>query len=260
MSIHEALKKIKYCTCAIGYLEKPVNEINQNSEPPKFKILGSGFLIGAGAILTNRHVVLEIKTATQKYRLSEDRRVIQFTNEEAQIFLPIRGEGYMADEFDKTRSDVGFLSFATDSGFNPVAADVEEELDVSVGDAIGVYGYAYGEQLHHREAKEKIKIYRFGPVLQQGFISGMAPFDAANYVERFLLDVRTAKGMSGAPVFKSTTGAVIGIHSTGIGADVAFAIPIDRKFVSKILDIVNGPSVSSGKIEHHFSPRQPMDD
>ena len=47
-----------------------------------------------------------------------------------------------------------------------------------------------------------------------------------------LLDVRTAKGMSGAPVFDVQTGLVHGLHSSGIEETVAFAIPINSQMVS----------------------------
>lgn len=253
MSIHEALGKVKRSTCAIGYLTKSIHDIPGDPDPPDFKILGSGFLVSSGVIITNRHVILSLRQMTAKYRLPQERRVVQFTNNENQLFLQIGGDGYIADQFDKERSDVGFINFPLGSTINDpniAVAIIDDELSCEVGDAVGVYGYAYGEKLHVREAGEKEKVYRSGPILQQGFISGMAPFDSAQYVERLLLDVRTAKGMSGAPVFDSHSGTVIGIHSSGIGADVAFAIPINRALVSTVVDIVSGPDVQTGKTNH----------
>lgn len=100
-----------------------------------------------------------------------------------------------------------------------------------------MYGYAFGEALLKREVGEREKIYRFGPILQQGFISGIAPFDHAPNIDRLLLDVRTTKGMSGSPVFDPRTGRVHALHTSGIEDTVAFGIPISSDIVIRLVEI-----------------------
>jgi S1-C subfamily serine protease len=73
--------------------------------------------------------------------------------------------------------------------------------------------------------------FRWGPVVQQGYISAISPFDSSEIPEEILLDVRTAKGMSGAPVFRPHNGEVIGIHYAVIEATTAFGIPLTQGMV-----------------------------
>ena len=69
---------------------------------------------------------------------------------------------------------------------------------------------------------------RFGPVLQRGYISAIAPYEGSSLITEILLDARTAGGMSGSPVFTVDDGKVIGIHNAGWEATTACAIPINK--------------------------------
>jgi len=88
-------------------------------------------------------------------------------------------------------------------------------------------GYAHGSDLMKTERGETEYNYRYGPVLQRGFISALAPFDQAEIVTRVLLDIRSATFMSGSPVFDPTSGTVLGLHNAGHDHAVSFAIPLD---------------------------------
>ena len=72
------------------------------------------------------------------------------------------------------------------------------------------------------------KIYRWGPVFQQGSISAISPFDGTLEPDEILLDVRTAGGMSGAPIFRPSNAEVIGIHYAGWEATTALGIPLTQ--------------------------------
>lgn len=50
--------------------------------------------------------------------------------------------------------------------------------------------------------------------------------------EEILLDVRTAGGMSGAPIFRLETGDVTGVHYAGIEATTTFGIPVTSDMVA----------------------------
>lgn len=112
-----------------------------------------------------------------------------------------------------------------------------------VSEEIGVCGYPYGTQL-----LAGVHSYRWGPVVQQGHISAVSPFDTTGKPDDILLDVRTAGGMSGAPVFRPRTGQVIGVHYAGIEATTAFGVPLNQRTVKAALSkfnrrrvVLNGP-------------------
>ena len=106
------------------------------------------------------------------------------------------------------------------------------------------------------------RLYRYGPILQQGYISAIAPFDNSVFVERILLDLRTSVGMSGAPVFDSATGSVIGIHEGGRDATTAFAIPLNQRTITTLAEAhtLGEPSnVALPMVTRHVRPKQDPD-
>jgi hypothetical protein len=103
---------------------------------------------------------------------------------------------------------------------------------------IAVAGYPYGTDSLTIPFTEGKRIYRSGPVVQQGFISALAPYHSNKRITKILLDIRTARGMSGAPVFLPSTGEVIGVHEGGREATMAYAIPLDQRIMAEWFDIV----------------------
>lgn len=227
-------------TCAIGVLKVSVDEYIKDPQDPKFKIFGTGFLIGPLLVMTNRHVLGNLATFIEKESLPKNRRHV--------VFLRPDGNAVHQSfhEFEKTvlitdpHFDVGLISFralASDPirEFTPV--ETSNLSPCEVGDPVGVYGYAFGEGLLKRKFAEQERIYRFGPILQRGYVSGIAPYDHATHIDRLLLDVRTARGMSGAPVFDPSSGVVLALHSSGIEDTVAFAIPVTSDMVFRLVEI-----------------------
>jgi len=237
----EVLEAMRLRTCAIGVLKAPVDEVVRDPGVPLFKIFGTGFLIGELTALTNRHVLANVAAYIEKEALPKERRYVAFLrpNESgiAQTFHEIEKMGMITEP--KTL-DVGLVSFRASQedairSLSPVT--VPETFSGEVGDPVAVYGYAFCENLLKRELGETERTYRFGPILQHGYISAISPFEHAPVVDRVLLDVRTARGMSGSPVFNPRTGSVFAIHSGGIEDTVAFAIPISSQFISECLGI-----------------------
>src|ERR1041385_6442574 len=239
----DALDSLRPRTCAIGLLEVPVEEYTRDPLVPRFAIFRSGFLIGPRLVVTNGHVVARVSAERQKRALPESRRYVSF-------HVP-HGDGFEQSfhEFDKAavivegprlatpgRLDLGLISFKAEPhqrmhGMTPVT--VYEQFDARVGDPVAVYGYPLGTDL--LTAGDMAIIYRFGPVLQQGYISAIAPYEHSPRVDRLLLDVRTTNGMSGSPIFDPQTGCVLGIHQAGIGSTVAFGIPLDTRTVAQLV-------------------------
>jgi hypothetical protein len=79
------------------------------------------------------------------------------------------------------------------------------------------------------------RVYRWGPVVQQGHISAISPFDNASRPEEMLLDVRVAGGMSGAPIFLPDDAAVVGIITSTWEATTAVGIPITQEVLRQWL-------------------------
>lgn len=235
-----ALVRIRRITCAIGVLKVSVDDYTKDPADPKFKIFGTGFLIAPMLVLTNRHVLTNLTAFLEKESLPKNRRHVAFTRPDGV------GIAQSFHEFDKMavitnpHFDVGLIAFRAAEA-DPIRevepAQIAASASYEVGDPVGVYGYAFGEGLLKREFGERERIYRFGAVLQQGYISGLSPYDHSGSIDRMLLDVRTAKGMSGAPVFNPQNGLVYALHSSGIEDTVAFAIPINSQMVSTFAEM-----------------------
>lgn len=119
-----------------------------------------------------------------------------------------------------------------------------DPLPIEVGQEIGIYGFPFGSDLMKRESDSMTREeeeedwptrYRIGPVLQQGHIAAIAPYSDGTQVARLLLDVRTWRGMSGAPVFDPHSSTVIGIHQKGRETVTAFALPLTQASVAVLL-------------------------
>jgi hypothetical protein len=235
----EVFARIRSAVCAIGYLRIPVAEYRQDPTSPAFVIIGTGFVVAPGLVLTNRHVLMKLRQAAEKERIPNDRVLLQFTYPTAAgtslaiAFYELeRTSGTMpGEEFDVAM--IGYNAYDDDPKYaknEPLT--FETELDIAVGQPIACVGFPFGSGMLSRGSEGgDLRFYRFGPVLQQGYISAIAPYDQGLMVERILLDVRTSPGMSGSPVFDSGTGSVIGIHDAGREATTAFAIPLDRQTV-----------------------------
>jgi len=108
---------------------------------------------------------------------------------------------------------------------------IVDKWDLKVTEEVAVCGYPYGNSMLEQDGK----VYRWGPVIQQGHVSALSPFDNAAMPSEILLDVRTAAGMSGAPIFRPGSGQVVGIHHSGIKATTAFGLPLTRTMIKSWL-------------------------
>ncbi len=138
-------------------------------------------------------------------------------------------------QFDTLDSlDIGFVKFKIvhENHFDNIdSLQLAKSKDFQLTEEVAVCGYPYGTAMLMKDSK----LYRWGPVIQQGSISGISPFDGAASPDEILLDVRTAAGMSGAPIFRPTNGEVIGIHYAGIEATTAFGLPVTESDVQSWL-------------------------
>ena len=220
-----------------------------NGTPVEYDFIGTGFHVGGGFIITNRHVVqpwAEDDLVKQMMKESNGRArvkrlVIYFPNFPQPFQLKVREVG--------TREDLAVASI----DLNSVSPDIpvlplEVDSDtVSVGKTVVTMGYPNGPDrllamVDDNEAKSINA--RFGnsrqalinflaqtqkivPLTTQGAITDL---DA----RRIVHDAKTAEGGSGAPLF-GQTGKVIGVNFGVFTASTAANMAIPIRFAIDLL-------------------------
>lgn len=230
----DVYRAVRNGVCAVGYLAQPLEVYRRNLESAIFQVIGTGFLVNKTTVLTNRHVIGALLDVEVSQLIPRSQLFIQFvapTDDGMLQIVPrlIRQVSYL----DDPRLDIGFMRYriVKESHFEAIAPlPIVENWNLRVSEEVGVCGYPYGTYILARESS-----FRWGPVLQQGHISAVSPFDTIGVPDDILLDVRTAGGMSGAPIFRPGTGEVIGVHYAGIEATTAFGIPLTRDTVDSSL-------------------------
>jgi len=231
----EILNQIRAGICAIGYVTVPAQEYKKDPLRPYFKVCGTGFLVRDNTVMTNRHVLEEIRRAQQQTGFPDNQIVCCFV-------FPV-GSGKWSTllirlQFFTTFQDpdIGFVDIGRHPGemeqcHLPPLGNLSSLV---VAEAIAVWGYPYGTSMLAPQGT----LRRFGPVLQQGYISAISPYDVCSpsEINELLLDVRTAGGMSGSPVFRQD-GRVIGINYASWEATTSVAIPIDDARVGNWLAV-----------------------
>ncbi len=246
------LNHLRCGICAIGYLTVKAEEYVKDAKSPFFKVIGTGFLVRDTTVMTNRHVIQGLTDAQKDIGFPDDQRVLQFVypvkvDVWATAFCSFGWVGFSLSE----DLDVGFIDFKRrpESEFQQCQPLVLGELSsIAAGQPVAVCGYPYGTAMLQRGGKGKI--YRFGPVLQQGYVSAIAPYDtSSSRVEELLLDIRVAGGMSGSPVFCPGDGTVVGMVYGTWEATTAVAVPVDSKRVSQWLAMHDkGHSAGAGSL------------
>ena len=132
------------------------------------------------------------------------------------------------DPSDAGGIDAGLLEFrrgGKDDFDSCVPVEFGDLTAIAVGADIAVCGFPLGDALLVGPG-----VWRFGPVLHHGIVSGVAPFETENprHLTSFLTDINTAGGMSGSPVFTPGDGKVLGLHFAGAEGTLGCALPVDR--------------------------------
>lgn len=109
-----------------------------------FKVVGTGFLVRDTTVITNGHVINDLRTEQGKEHIPD-----------AQLFL----------------------SFVVPRRNGPLGI---------------AFGYPHGSSLSEKDGR-----LRWGPVLQQGWVSGVSPYEGSGAVDEILLNLRAEEGMSG---------------------------------------------------------------
>jgi S1-C subfamily serine protease len=233
----EIINSVRNGVCAIGYLTVPLEKYERNLLSPYFKIIGTGFLVRETTVMTNRHVIEGLSEYQADIGFPDSQFFLSFNipSENASLRVTPRMIQQFAALPDESL-DVGFLKFniVYKKHFKDISPlNIVTSSELKVTEEVAVCGYPYGTLM----LKKNSKIYRWGPVIQRGFISAISPFDTTDAPDEILLDVRTADGMSGAPIFRPSNGEVIGIHYAGWEATTALGLPLTQKKLSDWLSI-----------------------
>lgn len=234
----KVISRVRNGVCAVGYLTVPLEEYIRNIQSPFFQVVGTGFLVRETTVITNRHVIQGLFKCQANFGFPTSQFFLSFVAPrdipQPQITIRmIRHFGALANE----EYDVGFLEFKVvkEEHFRDISPlEVASSFDLHVSDEIAVCGYPHGTAMLTKDTK----VYRWGPVIQRGFISAISPFDTATVPDEILLDIRTAGGMSGAPIFRPSNGEVIGIHHSGWDDQTtALGLPFTKQYLSTWLDL-----------------------
>jgi glutamyl endopeptidase len=234
----EVIYRTRLGVCALGFRRKrPKLETSADGDPylkeSGFEIIGTGFLVADDIVLTNRHVLEGIIASAPAPDVPRSDWLARFQTPAT----PGHGEfgwrywrlleatysrirNFDAALFRVERTPHEWDERTVTPEAIPIAAT---SADVYVGDAVGVVGFPFGTS--HQETGELV--LRFEPVFQQGFVSAVSPSAFSRDRSEYVLDVRTTKGMSGAPIV-NTDGEAIGLHWGGRGENLAVAHVITR--------------------------------
>src|SRR6266568_3363119 len=73
----DKINAIRYAVCGIGYLKVPEEEFLKDPMLDPFEVMGTGFLIGSGLVLTAAHVLDDLKEKLRK-RPEPFEKMVQF--------------------------------------------------------------------------------------------------------------------------------------------------------------------------------------
>lgn len=220
--------------CALGV--RLVDQEQHMREPtaPHFQIIGTGFAIDDDLVLTNRHVLEAMRRHIESNGYDHDDLTAQFITPKGDgwslHFCRFGGVGLCTTP----EEDVGLIQLPGLRELGSRAVKLGAPAELKIGQPLGLLGYADGERLQqaNQGAVLNEELYRFGPILQQGYLSAVAPMHGCGVTNRLLLDIRTTGGLSGSPVFSLETGEVFGVHFASNKTTTAFAVPLDASRVT----------------------------
>lgn len=220
-----------------------------NGSPVEYDFIGTGFHVGSGYIVTNRHVLqpweendqVRMMMRQSNGRARVKRLVIYFPNFPQPFILKVR---QVAAREDLAVASIDPLLVTPEMPVLPLETDAES---VAVGKTVVTMGYPSGpdrllamvdddeaKSINARFGNSRQNLINFlaqskkiVPLTTQGAITDL---DA----KRIVHDAKTAEGGSGAPLF-GPTGKVIGINFGVFTENTAANMAVPVRFVVDLL-------------------------
>ena len=207
-------------------------------------IVGTGFIVGDGVVITNDHVVRTVARLQRPPDAPKDEPPFavlllhEVDEGVAQIYFEVLGLGVLREiqveghYYGPRRLDLaavhikakGLPKIAVDSGAVPLE---EGRLVATAGFPMGTDALVAPGYLH-----------QLTPTLQQGIISAVLPFSGTPRPHALMINVMTQGGASGSPVFAPDRPAVIGVLYAGLndvarspGMPAAYRVPTNQSYV-----------------------------
>jgi V8-like Glu-specific endopeptidase len=236
----DLLRRVRSGVCAVGCLTVSDDEYEKSPwERGHFEVAGTGFLVRENTVATNRHVVAGMRACLIRKRLDDDRRAVHFTYPSNSGWITAICGVEFITKIEEDDLDLAFVDITRrpERDFDQCQAlEInDDDSQIAVSREIAMFGFPGGNSMFVDQQGNSETIIRFGPILQQGHISALAPFDGLP-ISKILADIRTYKGMSGSPVFLPETGKVLSIHQSAAEPTTAYSIPIEPRIVEELLE------------------------
>ena len=154
---------------------------------------GSGFMItSTGLCFTCNHVIDDAEEIFVRTDFKEENRVVKKAN----VVFANKEEDFAILKLEDCKSNYFF----------------ELEMDyttLKTGDDVAIYGFPFGSELNE-------DVMALEPSLTKGYIASKNKIDGRNC---YYLDIRSAPGNSGGPVFSLKTKKCIGYLCGSYGSD-----------------------------------------
>ena len=236
----------------------------------QFDFVGTGFHVGGGYILTNRHVAArpweadprsQYLTGTVPARARITRLVAFFPNRKQPLVLRLRASD-AAEDLAVCTAD------AVQAGDVPVLPLDEDTRSVEIGNDVVMIGFPSGpDRLLSLldESEARIAQARYGSSIESliGFLAArnlVRPLTTRGTItdllaRRLIYDARTAEGGSGAPLF-GQSGRVIGVNFAVLTSNSASNLAVPVSFARELLTRTGWRSTeeNAAKIDAAASP------
>ncbi len=219
--------------------------VAKGEKPPEFPpIVGTGFIVDDGLVITNHHVVRALARLPRGPDAPADEwpfsvlLLHEIPSEGiAQVHLHVLGVGALGEikveghYYGPRRLDLAAVHIKA-KGLPKVAVD-STAVPLEEGQLVATAGFPMGTDALVAPGY----LHQMTPTLQQGIISAVLPFATAK-PHALMINVMTQGGASGSPVFAPDRAAVVGVLYAGLndvatspGLPAPYRVPTNQSYV-----------------------------
>jgi S1-C subfamily serine protease len=250
--------ELRAAICSIGYIKKEVEDNTSLDLINDIVVIGTGFLVDGGFVITNTHVIdaliKECKSTNWTLYFFNDKKNIG----KSTILRGLKAVSVQPNPKDplvsKSRINSGPMDFgllAPEIPFNSDFFELHGPVkfgnlnSLKVGKDVAICGYLGGNMCLDFN---NFNFVRGGPITHFGKISALAPWDIIMYgnnITNILTDISNGGGFSGSPVFCPESCKVFGLHYAGhTEFGLGLSIPLHQKRTADI--VLTGKALFKG--------------